>query len=78
MKWIKLIIILFIFLLATGCSSSKITSSWKAPATTATTINKIMVVGLIREADRTIREKMEEHMIGDLKDMGYKDRKSVV
>ena len=71
MKRFKLIIILFIFLLATGCSSSKITSSWKAPAATATTINKIMVVGLIREADRTIREKMEEHMIGDLKDMGY-------
>ena len=71
MKRIKSIIILFIFLLATGCSSSKITSSWKAQANTATTINKIMVVGLIREADRTIREKMEEHMIGDLKDMGY-------
>lgn len=71
MERFKLSIIVFIFLFATGCSSSKITSSWKSQNTAATAINKIMVVGLIREADRTIREKMEEHLIGDLKDMGY-------
>lgn len=29
------------------------------------------MLGLIREADRSIREKMEEHVVGDLKEMGY-------
>ena len=30
-----------------------------------------MVLGLIGEPDRTIREKMEDHIAGDLKDLGY-------
>lgn len=30
-----------------------------------------MVVGLIREADRTMKEQLEEHMINDLKALGY-------
>ena len=30
-----------------------------------------MVLGLIRQADRTLREKMEEHLVGDLRDLGY-------
>ncbi|MGG9961514.1 hypothetical protein [Ferruginibacter sp. SUN106] len=54
-----------------GCSSSKITSSWKAPDATNKKFNKVMVVGLIKESDRTLREKMEQHMIGDLKELGY-------
>ena len=30
-----------------------------------------MVLGIIREADRTLRESMENHLVGDLKDLGY-------
>lgn len=30
-----------------------------------------MVLGLIGEPDRSFREKMEQHMVGDLQDMGY-------
>lgn len=33
--------------------------------------NKIMVIGLMREADRPMQEKMEEHLVGDLKSNGY-------
>ncbi len=55
----------------TGCSSSKITSSWKATVTPVPAGKKIMVVGLIRDADRAIRELMEKHMIGDLNALGY-------
>jgi hypothetical protein len=29
------------------------------------------VLGLIRESDRSIREKMEQHLLGDLKERGY-------
>ncbi|HYM93020.1 MAG TPA: hypothetical protein VET23_02700, partial [Chitinophagaceae bacterium] len=32
---------------------------------------KIVVLGLIRENDRSIREKMEQHIVGDLTDLGY-------
>ena len=33
--------------------------------------NKIMVLGLMNLPDRTFREKMEEHLAGDLKMLGY-------
>lgn len=62
--------IAFIFLFA-GCSSSRITSSWKDNASNPKKYDKILVLGIIGEPDRTIREKMEQHLAGDLKDMGY-------
>ncbi|HEY8690377.1 MAG TPA: hypothetical protein VIM07_14160 [Chitinophagaceae bacterium] len=61
--------IFFLFML--GCSSSKITSSWKAENVQPKKYSKIIVLGLIREADRTLREKMEAHLVGDLHDIGY-------
>lgn len=70
MKTIKIIALILLVVLM-GCSSSKITSSWTANNTVAKKFNKIMVVALIKESDRTIREKMEQHMIGDLKELGY-------
>ncbi|MBL7743799.1 MAG: hypothetical protein JNN00_10035, partial [Chitinophagaceae bacterium] len=60
---------LVFFLIA--CSSTRITSSWKADNITARQYNKILVLGLINEPDRTVREEMEQHLVGDLKDMGY-------
>lgn len=57
--------------LFTGCNSSRITSSWKAQNTVAMQYNKIMVLGLIRDADRSLQENLENHLIGDLKDKGY-------
>lgn len=55
-----------------GCGpSSQITSSWKAQNVEAKKYKKIIVLGLIREVDRTIREQMEQHIVGDLKDLGY-------
>ncbi len=59
------------FLLMAGCSTSRITSSWKASNLQPKKYNKILVLGLIREPDRMVREKMEEHLVGDLKDLGY-------
>ncbi|MBS1504508.1 MAG: hypothetical protein JST32_20775 [Bacteroidetes bacterium] len=54
-----------------GCATSKITSSWKAPDAVPQRYNKIMVLGLIRTADRTLQENMENHMVGDLRALGY-------
>lgn len=56
---------------AIGCSTSKVTSTWKAEDAVARKYNKILVLGLIREADRTVQEKMETHIVDDLKNMGY-------
>jgi len=66
-KWIG-----FALLLASsGCNTSKITSSWTAQQITSRHYNKIMVLGLIQEKDRTLRERMEQHFVGDLADLGY-------
>jgi hypothetical protein len=60
-----------LLLIVAGCTSSKITSSWKAENTVPQKYSKIMVLGLIREADRSIQENMENHFAGDLKELGY-------
>jgi hypothetical protein len=60
-----------LLLMIVGCTSSKITTSWKAENTTPQKYNKILVLGLIREVDRTLQQNMENHMVGDLKALGY-------
>lgn len=67
----KILSAIFLLLAVASCNTSKITSSWQAQNTAPVKYNKIMVIGLIREADRTIREKMENHFVGDLKILGY-------
>jgi hypothetical protein len=55
-----------------GCgTTSMITHTWKAQDIGTRKYNKIVVVGLIRDADRSMRERMEMHMVGDLKELGY-------
>jgi hypothetical protein len=66
-----------IILIATGCNSSKITTSWRAENVVVNHFNKIMVLALIREADRTIQEKMEDHFVDDLKALGYNAESSL-
>jgi len=58
-------------LIAVGCTTSRITSSWKAEKTNPQKYNKIMVLGLIREADRSLQAKMENHLVSDLSELGY-------
>jgi hypothetical protein len=68
----KLLVIssLLIGILLQNCKSSQVTSTWKAKDLSAKEYNKIMVVGIIREADRTIREQMEKHLVEDLRLQG--------
>lgn len=70
MKKIKWLALPFVFLF-TACTSTKITSSWKAQNFESKAYKKILVLGLIRDTDRSLQEKMETHMIGDLKEKGY-------
>ncbi|MCP9753162.1 hypothetical protein [Ferruginibacter sp. HRS2-29] len=61
-----------LFLLGSlGCSSSKITSVWTAPPEHAPKYQKIMVLAVVNKADRSIQEKMENHLAGDLVKTGY-------
>jgi hypothetical protein len=70
MKQVYKIALVALFLIA-GCSTSRITSSWKAENIQPKEYKKILVLGLINEPDRTVREQMEEHIMGDLRDLGY-------
>lgn len=72
MKTIQQIgLILLASLFATACSTTKITSSWKAANLQPKKYNKILVLGLIKDSDRSLQEKMEMHLADDLKSKGY-------
>jgi len=73
----RLIIPAFVWLLMAGCSSSRITHSWKNDNISARRFNTILVLGLIRDADVGLREKMENHLVGDLRALGYEATSSL-
>lgn len=60
----------FLVLLA-SCTSSKITSTWKAENIQPVAYKKILVLGLINEPDRTVRENMETNIVAQLNGLGY-------
>lgn len=68
----KLLFLVATLLLAAGCGpSSKITSSWTPAGIQPRDFRKVMVVGIIRDSDRSLREKMEQHLLSELRGMGY-------
>jgi len=71
MKTIRMISVLTLLLFLLSCSAVSVKSVWKAPDFTPKKYNKVMVLGIIREADRNVRIQMENHLVGDLKDLGY-------
>lgn len=58
-------------LMMVGCTSSRITTSWKVPGIVPQQYHKIMVLGLVHDKNRALQEDMENHMVGDLRDLGY-------
>lgn len=58
-------------LFALGCTSSRITHSWKSENMPSKKYNKILVVAMNGATDLAIREKMENHLADDLKNLGY-------
>ena len=57
--------------LVTGCTSSKITLSWKQENAAIKKYNKILVIAMNGENDLTTRQRMEIHLTRDLKELGY-------
>lgn len=66
-KWLGITLLL----VAAACTTSRITSTWKAENALPVKYNKILVLGLIREADRTMQVNMENHLVADLQELGY-------
>lgn len=72
MKKVRTVGFLVILLFIISCSTfTKVTSTWKADNVPPRQYNKVMVLGIIREADRNVRIQMENHLVNDLKDLGY-------
>lgn len=60
-----------VLLFLMSCSSSRITHSWTAENILPKKFSKILVLGLNNETDIGTREKMENHLVGDLSGLGY-------
>ena len=59
-------------LLFSGCGvSTQLTSSWKAEEAISPKLKRIVVLGLIRDNEGSLRETMEQHLVDDLKALGY-------
>lgn len=54
-----------------SCQPSKITQSWTAKDIVPKKYNKILVLGVLTDNDNELQTKMEDHLTGDLKNLGY-------
>ncbi|PZR25565.1 MAG: hypothetical protein DI535_17925 [Citrobacter freundii] len=54
-----------------GCSSTRLTSSWTAKEHHSPQYSKILVLGLMTDPDRRIREEMETSLVNNLRNLGY-------
>jgi hypothetical protein len=69
MKTVSVVLLLVIICIA--CSTSKITSTWKAENVNTTAYSKLMVLALTNEVERSLQTNMENHLVSDLKNLGY-------
>jgi len=60
-----------ILLLLASCNSTKITSSWKSDEAPQKSYKKIMVLGILNQKDRTLREQLEKQLASNLNSNGY-------
>jgi len=59
-----------LLVLLAACSSTKVTSSWKANDTSQLNYRQVLVLGIMPNKDRAIRENMENELAGELKEAG--------
>lgn len=72
MKKILLLAIPALLLLA-GCSTSRVTTSWvsKDANLSRTSLNKILVMGLLSNKNRSSNVSMENHLVQELRSRGF-------
>lgn len=73
MKWTKYLGVMLIPVIAISCATStKITSSWMAPVEkVAQKADKILVLAMLPEKDRAMRESIEQELTKSLQAEGY-------
>lgn len=54
-----------------SCQPTKITQSWAAKDTAPKKFHKILVLGVLTDNDNELQVKIENHLAGDLKELGY-------
>jgi hypothetical protein len=69
-KIIKNLIFFFIVVLLENCYSSVITNTWQAEDSNKKMIKKVLVLAIDNNKDRTIRVKLENHLVNDLTKKG--------
>ena len=63
--------ILTIISFVVSCTEIRVTHSWKALEAGPNKFNKILVVGLLNNSERELRQQMENHLQGDLEELGF-------
>jgi hypothetical protein len=61
---------MMLFFFTAGCSNSHIIHSWKAENVSAKNYRRILIVGLFRNADSVLRQKIEDQFILNLQEIG--------
>jgi hypothetical protein len=71
MKKIISQIIFYSCILLCGCTSHHIITTWKAQRFSPVKYNNILVVGVIKSKNDSLRTEIEKHFVNDLEDLGY-------
>jgi hypothetical protein len=66
----KILLFLLGFILL-SCTSTRITSEWTTEVPGSVASGKILILGLVRDSNRALRENMEKHLTEDLSERGY-------
>jgi hypothetical protein len=66
----KILMFLLGFILL-SCTSTRITSEWTTEVPGSVASGKILILGLVRDSNRALRENMEKHLTEDLSERGY-------
>jgi hypothetical protein len=66
----RCLIFLFLLLLLSACHVTNITSSWKADQIDLHGFEKVLVLGIIPDSSRALRQNMEKALTNQLKDRG--------
>ncbi len=66
-----LVLMMPLFLLLAACSSTNVTNSWKDKNVESASFRKVLVVAMVPESQRNLRQEMENEMVEDLTKKGY-------
>lgn len=66
------ILLMPLFLFFAACSSTNVTNSWKHQDVEQVSLSKVMVLAMVPEKDRVLRQELEHQMVEDLEKRGFK------